>query len=101
MRRKERECESRETLQDGRVNFTHLRVTSFECNKFIHMPKAAPERDEVVIGSERIHLLDTWDLYVSKNVNDQGIHVNSKNLTKSEELGRQEIQDGIKNNQWK
>ena len=45
--------------------------------------------------------MDTWDLYVGQNFNDKGTHVNSCNLTAEQELGRKEIQEGIKNNQWK
>ena len=87
-RRKKQECEKREPLQGECVDFSKMRVTSFLCNKYIHMPQAAPDREEVEIGAERIHLLDTWDLYVGQNVNDKGTHVSSCNLTAEQELGR-------------
>ena len=98
--RKEREEDERNPLQGNRVDFTKLRVTSLLCNKMTHMPKEESAREELMIASEKLSLLDTWDLYVKDNVDDKDNHKNSMNFTKQEELGRKEIQTGIKDRGW-
>ena len=82
------------------MDFTRMRVTQLICNKLTYMPDAAPDREEVLIRAERIALIDTWDLYVKENCHN-GSHRGANNLTRQEELGRKEIQNGIEEKNWK
>ena len=100
-RRKERENMDRLPVQGNCVDFSQIRVTSLQANKYIHMPKPAPDRDEVAIQSEMIELLDVWDLFVDRNCNEQGSIKNGNNLSRAEQMGRKEIHEGILNKGWK
>ena len=98
--RVEQEEDFRAPVQGNRVRFSHLRVTDFEANKMIHMPQPASNREEIMIGAEQIQLLDAWDLYVDKNCSDNGTQIGAQNLTRAEELGRKEIQEGVESRGW-
>ena len=53
-----------------------------------------------MIASEKLALLDTWDLYVQENVDNKEIQNNSMSFTSQEEIGRKEFQTGIKDDGW-
>ena len=44
--------------------------------------------------------MDAWDLHIWENCDDKGTHRGANNLSRSEALGRREIQEGIKNRGW-
>ena len=69
-------------------------------NKQISTLGATSTRKEILIGAEKLAILDTWDLFVRDNCNDLGTIEGSKTLTKQEELGRREIQTGIVERNW-
>ena len=88
-------------MQGNLVDFSNIRVTQLLANKFTYLPEPASVRNEILIQSEAIELVDTWDLYVRDNCNDKGVHANSQNLTRQELMGKKEIQEGIESRGWK
>ena len=102
-RRKEREADNREPYNRERkkVNFTRTRATSLLCNKTITMPAPAPEHQEMKIQGEQIDLIEAWDFHMLEHKDENGRYVGANNLSKEEALGRREIQQGIKEKNWK
>ena len=100
-RRKERiEDEKLPEKGNKHVDFTRIPVTQLLCNKFIQMPSPASPEQEIRIQSEKLEILDTWDLHVRDHVDDNGYHKGSNNLTRQQAEGRKEIQQGIKDRGW-
>ena len=60
------------------------------------MPQAASHREEIMIGSEQIAILEAYDLYVDKNFDDKGNHKHCMNLTRAEFLGRKKFMMALK-----
>ena len=61
----EQEEDARQPLRGKTVDFSKMRVTSLQFNKFVSMPKPADEREELGIQSERLDSLK-WKKIVMK-----------------------------------
>ena len=84
----------REPENEDGVSFTRLRVTDFFSNKRVSQPPRLGEEDEIRVESKKGKVLE-----LAREYREEVRLVN--NLTEKEELGRQEIAEGVKNKDWR
>ena len=81
--RKEQEEQDQIPLRGKKVTFGYMRATDMLCNKFVNLPAPETEREEILIGSERTMLKDTWDLFKKKHTAQKGNIKRINNLTRA------------------
>ena len=84
----------REPEQEDGISFTRLRVTDFLSNKRVGQPPRLGEEDEVKVENKKCKVVQIATGY-KKEVRMVG------NLTEKEELGRKEIEEGVKEKDWR
>ena len=97
-RRERLETEARNREPDkekGKADFTNLRATMIPSNKMLFMPPPVSDREEILIGSQKNEVLEVVENFILEECDQSGRPRGYSNMTKSEELGRKEIRNGI------